>query len=277
MSNYKQSDLKGSTHEHLKYNNQILIRDGIEPFKYLVSTQKISHPLPIEMSENLIAFNEDATLREDSKNNYFINQCILIYGEYTEIVHGCLSIKEDGEYRIIKNDDLRYEPLYDYVFENYKDRICPFNPIYNYLKHNLDVFRLAKPIESYGVLEKEFYGGRIIALKAYYCKTFFAPNAISLNDYILTLGYETAMHLHKYIEIPMDYSVYYNLRIMQIQGFTLDEYKEYIRKAGQWHEEEEGWFDGWWGYIGKTYSEARENFDKKQGYTFQEALDDTLS
>ena len=261
--------------EHLKHNNEILIKEGRNPFNYIVSTEAKNNLSSIKPITPPTTIQENCIYQKEDKNKDFINKCITIYGDYTEIVHGCLSIKEDGEYRIIKSDDPRYESLYDYVYENHNDRICPSNPIYNYLRYNIDTFPLAKPIDKHGILEKEFYGGRIIALRAYYCKTFFAPNAIPLNDFILGLGYEVAIYLHKYIEIPMDFAVYHDFKIMQIQGFTFTEYKEYRKKAGQWHEDDEGWFDGWWGFIGKTYSEARENYDKKEGFTFQEALDET--
>src|SRR5699024_4404481 len=103
---------------------------------------------------------------------------------------------------------------------------------------------------------------------------YFLPNVIPLSDFILALGHEVSMYLHKYIKTPMDYALYYDLRVMQIQRMTFMEYKEYRKKAGQWHEEDEGWFDGCWGNLGKTRSEAEENYDKKQGFTYEDSINE---
>lgn len=268
--------------EHLEYNNKALVKSGGEPFNYIASDKLTSNSLSKTSNNTLDSKSkEEFILHKSNIEEDFINKCIAIYGDYTEVISGlCLSIKEDGQYRIIKSDDARYQPLYDYIFNIHHERSSPANKfvgnefVYYYLRSRLDNYPLAKPIENCGTLEKEFFGGKIIALEAYYCDSFFLPNVISLVDYILALGHEVSIYLHKYIKTPMDYALYYDLRIMQIQGMTLMEYKEYRKKAGQWHKEDEGWFDRWWGNLGETRSEAEVNYDKKQGFTYQEALAD---
>lgn len=264
--------------EGLEHNNKSLIKEGREPFNYMFSNKVTRVLVPVKSN---LEEKEDFTSQKDNKEQDFINQCITIYGDYAEIISGlCLSIKEDGQYRIIKSDDARYQPLYDYISDNHDERNCPVNRfvgnefVYYYLGSRLDNYPLANPIENCGTLEKEFFGGKIIALEAYYCKSYFLPNVISLGDYILALGHEVSIYIHKYIKTPMDYALYYDSRIMQIQEMTLMEYKEYKKKAGQWHEEDEGWFDSWWGNLGKTRSEAEVNYNKKQGFSYQEALAD---
>lgn len=266
--------------EHLEHNNKALIK--ADPFNGIVVNELVSNSLSVQSNNAFVSKSKGHfILHKDNKEEDFINKCVAIYGDYAEIISGlCLSIKEDGEYRIIKSDDARYKPLYDYIFITHKDHNSPVNKfvgnefVYYYLESRLDTYPLANAIENHGTLEKEFFGGKIIALEAFYCDNFFLPNVISLGDYILALGHEASMYLHKYIKTPMDYAIYYDLRVMQIQGMTLIEYKEYRKKAGQWHEEDEGWFDGWWGNLGKTRSEARENYDKKQGFTYQNAIDE---
>lgn len=269
--------------ECLEHNNEALIKEGIEPFNYIVSKKLASNPVSKKSDNTLNSeSNEDiSSYNGNEEEEEFRIKCLVIYGEYVEIISGlCLTIKEDGEYRVIKNDDARYKPLYDHIFNNHNDRNSPVNKIvgnefvYYYLESRLDNYPLAKPIEYHGVLEKEFFGGKIIALEAYYCDNYFFPSAIALGEYILALGYEVSVYLHKYIKTPIDYALYYDLRVMQIQGMTLMEYKEYRKKAGQLHEEDEGWFDGWWGNLGKTRIEALANYNKKQGFTHEDSINE---
>ncbi|WP_461790495.1 hypothetical protein [Pedobacter sp.] len=266
--------------EHLEHNNKCLIKEGREPFNY-ISSSVISNSLTVNSNEIIDSKpHEDTILFIDNKQKDFKNHCITVYGEYAEIISGlCLSIKEDGEYRIIKIDDERYKPLYDYVLNTHPEQNCPVNKlvgnefVYYYLGSRLDNYPLAKPMKEHGLLDKEFLGGKIMALEAYYSKDFFLPNMIPLRDYILELGYEVSIYIHKYIKTPMDYAIYYDLIVMKNQKMTATEYKEYKKKAGQTHQNDEGYFDSWWGYLGKTSSEARDNFDRKQGFTYEEALE----
>lgn len=136
------------------------------------------------------------------------------------------------------------------------------------------MFPTAKPMDSHGKLEKEFYGERIAMMKVYYYwKGYpYCSNGHSLRDFCLALGWDLCIYIHKYIGQPMDMSEYHDLKEMTLRKMTVKEYLEYRSKADRVIVSSEKYFDGWGNYIGKNYEEARGELDKRRVLTNDQAI-----
>lgn len=87
-------------------------------------------------------------------------------------------------------------------------------------------------MDSHGKLEKEFFGERIAMMMAYYdvamgCYPLYTSNSISLKEYCLSLGWDLAIYIHKYIKQPMDFQNYHALKDMTLRKMTKDDYLSY--------------------------------------------------
>ena len=218
----------------------------------------------------------------ESEYEKFQRECIAIYGEYAELGYALVFIKEDGEYRQITHQDKRYEVLSAYILRNHKERNNTVGIIGNkellidYIVHYKDynVFPAAKPMDMHGKLEKEFYGGRIAMMKAYFWQKkypclFKGPR---LGDYCLSLGWDLCIYIHKYIGQSMDKWNYRDLKDMTLRNMTKEEYQDYRSKADIISNRSEGCFDGWGNYIGKDYGEASAELDKRRGVSYEQAI-----
>lgn len=215
----------------------------------------------------------------------FTKKCIEIYGDYATMTYGLVLIKEDGEYRQIAYPDKRYEILSSYIYEHHKDRSSIVSAIGNFeilsayirVKEN-NVFPLAKPMESHGQLEKEFYGEYIIMMMAYYymaeLRFCSVSNGASPRDYCLSLGWDLSIYIHKYIKHPMEVEIFHDLKDMILRKMTKEEYIAYRSKADYISESDNKWFDGWGNHIGDTYAEAHAEFQKRKVYTYEQAIKD---
>ena len=70
----------------------------------------------------------------------------------------------------------------------------------------------------------------------------------------------------------MDIREYHDLKDMTLRNMTMKEYIEYRSKADYITERNEGWFDGWGNYIGKSYGEASAELDKRKVFTYEQAI-----
>ena len=218
----------------------------------------------------------------------FKDKCIEIYGEYAENTYGLVLIKEDGEYRQISYPDKRYEILSSYIYQHHRERHATVCTIGNgeqlkyYIEYTKEckLFPEAKPMETYGVLEKEYYGERIAMMMAYYDEflkqyPIYSCHAHSLRDYCLSLGWDLAIYIHRYIRQPMDWQVYHDLKDMVLRKMTKDEYLAYRSKADYITDRgKEGYFDGWGNKIGNTYGEASKVLESRAVITFEQAIEE---
>lgn len=219
-----------------------------------------------------------------TKNTDFERRCIAIYGDYAENTYGLVLIKEDGEYRQIAYPDKRYEVLSAYIFKNHKERhatVCTIGDsdlLKSYIEYHVEynMFPTAKPMDSHGKLEQEFFGERIAMMKVYYYwKGYpYCSNGHSLRDFCLALGWDLCIYIHKYIGQPMDMSEYYDLKEMTLRKMTIKEYLEYRDKANRIISSDEKYFDGWGNYIGKDYAEASAELDRRRVCTYQQAIEE---
>ena len=144
----------------------------------------------------------------------------------------------------------------------------------------IKLFPEAKPMENYGVLEKEYYGERIAMMMAYYDEflkqyPIYSCHAHSLRDYCLSLGWDLAIYIHRYIRQPMDWQVYHDLKDMVLRKMTKDEYLAYRSKADYITDRgKEGYFDGWGNKIGNTYGEASKVLESRAVITFEQAIEE---
>lgn len=215
-------------------------------------------------------------------------ECIKTYGEYGEIVsikNGGISIKEDGEYRLIDSSDWRYDILFKYIFDNRYEMYSPANKIadhdliYEYsVMEEGNILPPAKPINEHGVLSKEYWGGHIIALKAYiWRKTspmggcIYSSRPIPLEDFLFSVGFDRAIYLHKYIGRPMDWMIYRLFRNMQIKGMTVEEFKKFSKTYGIITENSDGYFTQDRKFIGKKYSDVEKYMLEQMPFTYEQA------
>lgn len=280
----KKEEIKNSIYNDSQIEEDIYYEDEMN--------DKTNYPFIDDVKEkttssNQYIFTGEEQPKQNLTNENFKNQCIRIYGEYAEVSIECIFIKEDGEYRIIKKSDERYNILSAYVYENYPDRCRTTRSIGSedmlrlYWSNfaNSDRLPLAKSIEKHGVLEKEYLGEKILQMKLYYIEHFqsFLSSpfiTVSLRDYCFALGWETAVYIHKYLKQPMDEMIYREFRDMQLRGMTVEEYKKYREKSGLITKSGDEYFDGWNNYIGKTYQEASENLKKKEVISMAQAINE---
>ena len=217
-------------------------------------------------------------------DNAFNEKCIEIYGDYAEVTYGIIIIKEDGEYRQISSSDNRYEILSTFISQCHKERYNSIDRVGNseQLKMYIDLekgmlFPCARPMDSHGKLEKEFYGERIAMMMAYYdkamgCYPLYTSNSISLRDYCLSLGWDLAIYIHRYIKQPMDWRDYHDLKDMTLRKMTKEEYLSYRSKADKISTRSDGVYDGWGNRIGSDFEEAKEELDRREVFPMAQAI-----
>lgn len=217
------------------------------------------------------------------ENNSFEEKVIGLYGNQTERFGGLLIIKEDGEYHYLsEHSDERYKILDGYLLEH-----KPHNCTDTTIKVDWDLIRLYKmlhknefppfnPIENANIEANDFLGGKLFALKSFYEKApCYCSHPVSKLEFFLSIGFDETILLHKIIKHPMDAKEWFDLKVMQLKGFkTFEEYKEYRKTAGQFHEEDDGWYDGFYGYLAPTYGKASNVYQEKEGYTYMNAYED---
>jgi len=217
------------------------------------------------------------------ENNPFKEKVIELYGNQTERFGGILIIKEDGEYHYLSRcGDERFEILDEYLLEH-----KPHNCTDTTIKVDWGMIRFYKmlhekelppfnPIENANIEANDFLGGKLLTLKSYYDKTpSCSSHPISKLEFFLSIGFDETILLHKMIKHPMDASEWFDFKVMQIKGFkTFEEYKDYRKTAGKFHEEENGWYDYFYGYLAPTYNKASEVYQEKEGYTYMNAYEE---
>lgn len=217
------------------------------------------------------------------ENNSFKEKVIELYGNQTERFGGLLIIKEDREYHYLsEHSDERYKILDEYLLEH-----KPYNCTDTTIKADWDLIRLYRmfhekefspfnPIENANIEANDFLGGKLLALKSYYeDKPCYRLHPVSKLEFFLSIGFDETILLHKIIKHPMDAKEWYDFKVMQHKGFkTFAEYEEYRKTTGRWHEEEDGWYDDFYGYLAPTFDKAREVYDEKQGYTYMDAYEE---
>ena len=228
-----------------------------------------------------VPLNKSSMSEEEYKN-----KCIEIYGDYAENTYGLVLIKEDGEYRQISYPDKRYEILSSYIYSFKRERHATVCLIGNgeqlkyYIEYSKEckLFPEAKPMETHGKLEKEYYGERIAMMMAYYDEhlkryPIYSSHAHSLRDFCLSLGWDLAIYIHRYINQPMEWQVYHDLKEMLLRKMTKDEYLEYRSKADYITDRgKEGCFDGWGKRIGDNYGQASEELKRREVITYEQAI-----
>ena len=216
-------------------------------------------------------------------NNPFKEKVIKLYGNQTERFGGLLIIKEDGEYHYLsEHNDERYKILDEYLLE------CkPHNCTDTTIKVDWDLIRAYRmfhekefppfnPIENAHIEANDFLGGKLFALKSYYEeKPCYRIHPVSKLEFFLSIGFDETILLHKIIKHPMDAKEWFDLKVMHLKGFkTFEEYEKYRKTAGQFHEEQDGWYDGFYGYLAPTYGKASEVYQEKEGYTYMNAYEE---
>lgn len=223
-----------------------------------------------------------ATAKEND-NNSFKEKVIGLYGNQTERFGGLLIIKEDGEYHYLSElSDERYKILDKYLLEH-KPHNCTdttikadWDLIRHYRMFHEKEFPPFNLIENANIEANDFLGGKLYALKSFYEKTpCYRCHPVSKLEFFLSIGFDETILLHKIIEHPMDVKEWFDLKVMQLKGFkTFEEYEEYRKTAGQFHEEEDGWYDGFYGYLAPTFGKANEVYQEKEGYTYMNAYEE---
>lgn len=230
---------------------------------------------PLKRAANISVRKED--------NNPFREKVIELYGNHTERFGGLLIIKENGEYHYLsEHSDERYKILDEYLLEH-----KPHNCTDTTIKVDWDLIRLYRmfhekefspfnPIENANIETNDFLGGKLLALKSYYeGKPCYRLHPVSKLEFFLSIGFDETILLHKIIKRPMDAKEWFDFRVMQLKGFkTFEEYEEYRKTAGQFHEGEDGWYDGFYGYLAPTYGEASKIYQEKEGYTYMNAYEE---
>lgn len=233
------------------------------------------------VSDPMTAFNKEYPSMSIKES--FETKCVKIYGDYSTVTYDLVLIKEDGKYRQISNSDPRYNVLVNYIYKYKRERygsvgLIGSGSILEYYIRRLksgQIFPEAKPMESHGKLEKEYYGEQVAMLMAYYdplTTRYYCGNEATLLDFCLALGWEQSIYLHKVICQPMDREVYYELKNMMLRNMTYEEYKLYRPKAGVIIERSEGYYDGWYNKIGDTWSEADAEMQRRQVITYEQAF-----
>lgn len=217
------------------------------------------------------------------ENDSFKEKVIGLYGNQTERFGGLLIIKEDREYHYLSGcSDERYKILDEYLLKH-KPHNCTdttikvdWDLIRNYRMFHEKELPHFNPIENANIEANDFLGGKLLALRSYYEeKPCYRLHPVSKLEFFLSIGFDETILLHKIIKHPMDAKEWFDFKVMQLKGFkTFEEYKEYRKKAGQFHEEEDGWYDGFYGYLAPTYGKASEVYQEKEGYTYMNAYEE---
>lgn len=256
---YQQAEDSFDDLEELEQSQEYYDNDIFDDFEFgnSHSSQPISKPQLDDNGEVIIT----GSMREE---------CIKIYGDYGEFVgikDGGISIKEDGEYRIILKNDWRFDILQSYI-KKYKperylsaEKVADKKLVMIYSENTDIIFPPAKPIERHGFLSKQYLGGLIIALMAYKWqpKYYVVPDEyskISETDFLLSIGFDKALYICKYIGQPMDLNAYYIFRNMSIKKITLREYRKIEEEYGMYKKEYNGFYTRNGKYIGKNQSDV---------------------
>lgn len=237
----------------------------------------------IESGNFNIPLNSSAGSSVKEEDNPFKEKVIGLYGNQTERFGGLLIIKEDGEYHYLsEHSDERYKILDGYLLEH-KPHNCTdaaikvdWDLIRHYRMFHEKEFPPFNPMENANVEANDFLGGKLFALKSFYEETpCYRCHPVSKLEFFLSIGFDETILLHKIIKHPMDAKEWFDFKVMLLKGFkTFEEYEEYRKTAGQFHEEEDGWYDGFYGYLAPTHGKASEVYQEKEGYTYMNAYEE---
>lgn len=236
-----------------------------------------------EKSKQILAGNSDKLAEE---KRLYRKRVIDTYARETEcfgfLGGEILIIKEDGEYHFLDYlHDERHIILRDYIKENIPENWTSKSIRFDWLMFDFYMGVYSDEFPSFNLLEKanvepnDFLGGKLAAIKAYYSildgKLHRYP-IVHRVDFFMSIGLEETILLHKIIKRPMEAEDWFDMQVMRNRGLkTYDEYRKYRNSAGQWHEEEDGWYDKFYGYLAPTLEEARAVFIRKEGCSYPEA------
>lgn len=249
-------------------------------------------------TNNSVSHNVKEEVKEEVKNEDIISEemkkeCIRIYGDYGEIVgikDGGISIKEDGEYRLIKGNDWRYKILFRYIFDNRYEMYIPANMVSDHellhvysMSSDEEILPPAKPMEQHGKLEKEYLGGLIISLKAYVWadvskmgRYIYSSRPITLKEFLFSIGFDKAVYLYKYIGKPMEWSVYWSFRNMQIKGMTTQDFLSFEKTYGLITSNSDGYFTHDGKFLGKNHAAVDQYMKEQMPFTFDQARQEVM-
>ena len=236
------------------------------------SCQRLKTEAAEEKNKQILA---DNSLAEEKQ--LYRKRVIDTYARETECF-GELLIKEDGEYHFLNSrQDERLAILRDYIIknipENWTSKSISFDwlMLEIYMRLHKNEFPPFNPIEKANVEPNDFLGGKLVTIKAYYDSLGGYCPKPQVN-FFMSIGLEETILLHKIIKRPMETNDWFDMQVMQNRGLkTYDEYRKYRNSAGQWHEEEDGWYDKFYGYLAPTLEEARAAFIRKEGCSYPEA------
>lgn len=237
-------------YQYLEWNNEGLIKEGRNPIQ-IIDTQ---------------CYHMNDT--------DFERECIKLYGDCAELANSCVIIFEDEEFRIIPYKDRRYTPLKNYIMHNYPERINMANKIIenndflsSFFACNLKHLPKAKQMENHGMLEKKILGSYYFALMAYNEDTNKPCWLKSQEDFIMYLGFDIAIYLHKMLRKPLSARCFYGFKIMEKLGISGDEYI----KRRRWERKPDGIYNKLFGYLGKDDREAVMTMKLNLGFSFEDA------
>ena len=240
-------------YQYLEWNNEGLVKEGRKPIR-IINTQ--CHHL------------------DDTE---FEKECIRIYGDYVELLTFCLIVFEDGEFRIIPYKDRRFDPLKKYVLDKYPTRVNIANKLTNskefldtFIAWNLKTLPQAKDMENHGIIAPNFLGSCYFALMAYNGDTPKEAGLRYESDFIIYIGMETAIYLHKMLKRPLSPHSYYDLKKMEKLNLSAEEYIDY-KKNINWARSPNEIHDKYLGFLGRNREEASKTMAQKLGFSFEDA------
>ena len=280
----KQDDTKNELDSYYYDNDDTIYENEDEALdRYLYDSQfednaymhsQMSLPQrDVDISQNFV---------EDKASYAF--KVISLYGDNTERFGRLLVIKENGEYHYLlsSHQDDRYKILSDYISSKRTENCTDIGVKVDWelirfyeMIHENEIPRF-NPIEDICLEKNDFMGGKILALKSYYERLpCWRSHPVYRLEFFMSIGFDETVLLHKMIKKPMEGSDWHDMKVIQIKGFnTYEEFQRYQRKAGKFHEEDDGWYDGWYGFLASTYEEAGKVYEEKVGYTYMDAYND---
>lgn len=281
---YKQSLHTKSTQSNCATDNASVDDEKKDSFKEGINA---SSKKCINIDEDI---KESTKHKEDFlRERIFKDKCIDIYGDYAECTYKMVLIKEDGEYCQISDSDKRYNILSEYIFLNHRERYYVSRHMgcgeqlrcYIEFVKKGKLFPEAKPMESHGKLEKEYYGERIALMKSFYDESLQQDPACSNsgelhNSFCIILGWDLAIYIHKYIKQPMDVLIYRNLKEMKFREMSSMEFLNLLAKrkkrAMVISADKKGIYDEANNYLGDTYEEACEALEREELISVHQAI-----
>lgn len=274
---------KDGNDNHGEYDDNVLNNNNDDVFdKCLFDDVQFDEDIEISNFNRPLKPVTDTSIKKEG-NNSFMWKVIGLYGDQTERFGGLLIIKEDGEYHYLsKSSDERYDILDEYLL-TYKPHNCTdttlkvdWDLIIHYRMVHEKELPPFNPIEKANIEANDFLGGKLLALKSFYEKTpCYSRYPVSKLEFFLSIGFQETIRLHQIIKHPMNASEWFDFKVMQLKGFkTFEEYKEYRKTAGQFHEEEDGWYDGFYGYLAPTFALAEKVYKEKEGYSYMNAYEE---